>query len=86
MEIIKLLPVNIFMAVTKFPRLTFCCFLKGGNFGSLVSSGFFSKKPTAEIGYFAFSKKGREKIRMVKAAKSCNMSTKNGDQQERELE
>ena len=32
--------------------------------------GFFSKKPTAKLGYFALRKKGRGKTRMVKAAKS----------------
>ena len=32
-----------------------------GHFGSLVSSGGFSKKLTAKIGDFAMKKKGREK-------------------------
>ena len=53
----------------------FFYFAKGGNFGFLVKSGFFSKKPTVKIGYFALRKKERKKTRMVKAGKSCDQVT-----------
>ena len=65
MEIIKLLPVNIFMAV-KFPRLTFCCFLKGGNFGSLVSSGFFQKNQRQKLGILRSVRKGEKKYEWLR--------------------
>ena len=35
----------------------------------------FSKKPMAKIGYLALRKKGREKIRIGKVAKSCHQVT-----------
>ena len=66
-EIIKLFQVNIFMPVTKFPRLIILL--------SLISSGDFSKKLIAKIGDFALGKKGREKTQMVKVAKSCHQVT-----------
>ena len=37
----------------------------------MVSSGDFSKKPVAKIGYFALRKKGKEKIRLAKVVKCC---------------
>ena len=58
------------MPVTKFPS----CFAKD-HFGSLVSSGGFSKKPTAQIGDFRLGKKRREKTRMDKVVKSCHQVT-----------
>ena len=70
MEIIKLFPVNIF-----FLAWQFCYFAKRSHFGFLVSSGGFSKKPTAKSGYFALGKKGGEKTGMVKVAKSCHQVT-----------
>ena len=60
------------MPVTEFPHLTIFLFCKIDPFGSLISSGDFSKKLTAKIGDFALRKKGREKTRMVKVAKSCH--------------
>ena len=75
MEINKLFRVNIFMPVTKFPHLTIWLFCKKRPFRSLVSSGGFSKKPTAKIGDFALSKKGRAKTRMAKVVKSCHQVT-----------
>ena len=86
MDIIKLFPVKIFMAVTKFPCLTILLFCKRGPFRIFGQIGDFSKKQMAEIGYFAVRKNGREKTRMVKAAKSWNMGKKKRDQQERERE
>ena len=65
-EIIKLFPVNIFMPVTKFHPLAILLFCKKRPFRSLVSSGVFSKKPVAKVGYFALRKKGREKIQIVR--------------------
>ena len=65
MEIIKLFRVNIFMPVTEFPHLTI---------ESLVSSGGFSKKPTAKIGDFAETK-GREKTRMAKVVRCFRQVT-----------
>ena len=53
----------------------FFYFAKGGHFGFLVKSGFFSKKPTVKIGYFALRKKERKKTRMGKAGKSCHQVT-----------
>ena len=41
----------------------------------MVSSGGFSKKPTAKIGDFALRKKGREKTRMAKVIKRCHKVT-----------
>ena len=37
----------------------------------MVSSGVFSKKPMAKIGYFALRKKGKKKTRMAKVVKCC---------------
>ena len=59
----KLMQVNIFIPVTKlfcpFVARQASYFAKGGYFRSLVSSGGFSKKPTAKI--VDLRKKGREK-------------------------
>ena len=41
----------------------------------MLPLGDFSKKLAAKIGNFAFKEKGREKTRMVKAAKSCHQVT-----------
>ena len=64
-KIAKLFRVNIFMPVTKlfcrFVARESSYFAKRGHFGSLVSSGGISKKPTVKIGDFALRKKGREK-------------------------
>ena len=62
MEIIKLFPANVFIPVTKFPRLTILLFCKKRPFQSLVNPRVFSKKLMAKIGYSALRKKGREKI------------------------
>ena len=40
----------------------------------MVSSGDFSKKPMAKIGYFAFRKKRKEKTRMAKVVKCCQVT------------
>ena len=61
MEIIKVYPVNIFIPVTSFLGWKFCHFAKRGHFDLWSVRGFFTKKPTANIGYFVWRKKGREK-------------------------
>ena len=53
---------------------------------SFVSSGGFSKKPTAKIGDFELRKKGREKKKMAKVVKCCHQVTwaqKKHDQRKR---
>ena len=73
MEITKLFPVNIFMPIIKFPRLTILVFCKRRPFWIFGQFRGFSKKPKVKIGYFALGK--REKTRMVKVAKSCHQVT-----------
>ena len=65
----KMIPLYV---LCEFPHLTIFLFCKIDPSGSLISSGDFSKKLTAKIGDFALRKKGREKTRMVKVAKSCH--------------
>ena len=61
------------MPVTGFLAWQSAYFAKAGHFRSLVSSGGFSKKPTAK---FAFRKKvRRKKTRMAEAVKSCHQGT-----------
>ena len=89
MEIIKLFLVNIFMPVTTFPRLTILLFCKKRSFRIFDQLGGFSKKLTVKIRYFALRKKGREKTRMIKVAKSCHQETwpqKNVTKKKRERE
>ena len=58
MEIIKLLPVNMLMSVTKFSHLTILLFCKKSPFWIFGQFRvFFPKKPTTKIGYFALRKK-----------------------------
>ena len=75
-EIIKLFRVNIlFWPVTKFPRLTILLFFKRSPFWIYDQFKDFSNKLTAKIWDFTLRKKGREKARMVKVAKSCHQVT-----------
>ena len=50
-------------------------FAKGGHIRPLVSSGGFSKTPTAKNGDFALRNKRREKICMANVVKCCHQVT-----------
>ena len=69
-EIIQLFEVNIFMPVTRFPSLTIL-FCKRRPFWIFDQfRGLFKETNSKNLG-FALRKKGREKTRTVKVAKSC---------------
>ena len=70
MEIHKLFPMEIYIPVSNFPRLTILLYYKS-YFGYMVNFGGCSKKPTKKIGDFALRQKRREKTRMVKVATLC---------------
>ena len=70
-EIIQLFEVNIFMPVTRFPGLTILLFCKRRPFWIFDQfRGLFKETNSKNLGS-ALRKKGREKTRTVKVAKSC---------------
>ena len=75
MEFIKLFPVNIFMPVAKFPRLTILLFCKKmplrifGQFRELF------KETNGKNWVFYVEKERKKKTGMIKVAKSCHQVT-----------
>ena len=75
MEIIKLFQVNIFMPVTKFPRLTIWLFYKRRPFRTFGQfRGLFKETNNKNWG-FCFGKEREKKTQMTKVVKSCHQVT-----------
>ena len=75
MQIIKLFQVNIFMPVTRFPRLTICLFCKSRPF--LIFGqfrGLFKETNNKDV-EFCVEKEREKKAWMTKVVKSCHQIT-----------
>ena len=76
MEIIKLFRVNIFMPVTRFPRLTICLFCKSRPFRIFVQfKGLFKETKGKNVGFCVEKEREKKKTRMAKVVKSCHQIT-----------